>query len=157
MKNKMNDHLEQILDLPANIDYVQVEGHVNNHMEAITTSSELIAEEETDLTDDYEFSRKNIRDLIELTTGTLEELTELARQSQSPRTYEVLSDLAKTLTQSNKELLDIHAKIQQIKQKNISDNNFKKSKRGEGTVNQAIFVGSSADLLELLKTGEKKK
>ena len=53
--------------------------------------------EDKDVKDDYEFSRKTYKDLIHTGTRSMDVLAELARESEHPRAFEVLSQTIKNL------------------------------------------------------------
>ena len=72
--------------------------------------------ENTTVDDDYEYARKNLRTLIDNGKNVMEDLAYLAREGESPRTYEVLGQLIKTLAETNKDLLDIAKKKKDIQQ-----------------------------------------
>jgi len=72
----------------------------------------------------------------------LEDLLELANQSQHPRAYEVVGQLIKTLTDTNEKIVDIQAKAKDI----LSD----PKKAGPDKVTNNLFVGTNADLTKLL-------
>ena len=99
--------------------------------------------ENTTVDDDYEYARKNLRTLIDNGKNVMEDLAYLAREGESPRTYEVLGQLIKTLAETNKDLLDIAKKKKDIQQE----------KGGEQPthVTNALFVGSTAELQKLIK------
>lgn len=90
--------------------------------------------------DDYEYARNNLRDLIDQGKDTLQNLTFLANEGESPRAYEVVGQMIKTLTDTNKELLDLAKKAKEIN----GDTN-------PTNVTNALFVGSTAELQKLLK------
>ena len=96
---------------------------------------------------DYEFARGHMLSIIEKGSEALDDALNLAQQSQSARAYEVVSDLVKTLAQTNKDLLEL------MKQKKDLEVD---SAGGPKTVNNNLFVGSSAELLAMLKQQDKK-
>jgi len=93
--------------------------------------------------DDYEYARRNLYDVIEKGNNALEDIMDVAKQSESPRAYEVVTNLIKTMVDANKDLLTLAKtrkeleKYQEPEQKNITNNN--------------LFVGSSAELLKMIK------
>lgn len=89
---------------------------------------------------DFDYARGNIIVAIEKGQEALSDMLQVAQQSQSPRAFEVVSDLVKTLSQTNKDLLEL------IKQKKIIENSD-----GPKTVNNNLFVGSTTELLKLMK------
>jgi hypothetical protein len=89
---------------------------------------------------DFDYARGNIIVAIEKGQEALSDMLQVAQQSQSPRAFEVVSDLVKTLSQTNKDLLEL------IKQKKIIENSD-----GPKTINNNLFVGSTTELLKLMK------
>ena len=89
---------------------------------------------------DFDYARGNIIVAIEKGQEALSDMLQVAQQSQSPRAFEVVSDLVKTLSQTNKDLLEL------MKQKKIIENSD-----GPKTVNNNLFVGSTTELLKLMK------
>ena len=73
----------------------------------------------------------------------LEQMIDVARASEHPRAYEVVSTLMTTLVNANKDLLDLSKKKQELAPK--------ESFGGPQTVNNNLFVGSTADLQKALK------
>lgn len=99
--------------------------------------------------DDLDFARNNIRDLIDTGTLSLKELTTIAKSTEHPRAYEVLSTLLNTVVNLNKELIDIHKKKKDLfKEEPVAE------KQGTTNlkVNQAVFVGSTSDLAKIVKS-----
>lgn len=92
---------------------------------------------------DVEYVRKNMYDLIEKGTRSMDELLAIADQSQHPRSYEVLSGLIKNMSELNKDLLELHEK-----KKKLLDTDQEKTM--PNTVNNNLFVGSTSDLLKMI-------
>ncbi|NDH48940.1 MAG: terminase [Proteobacteria bacterium] len=91
-------------------------------------------------TTDYDYARGNLVNIIEKGSEALDGIMDVASMSQHPRSYEVVSTLIKTLSDANKDLLDLAKK--------------KKELEGDAspqTVNQNLYVGSSSELLKMLK------
>ena len=63
---------------------------------------------------------------------------------QHPRAYEVAANLVKTMVEANKELLDLQKKKKEIEKIEAKSN--------PQTVNNNLFVGSTAELLKALKS-----
>ena len=101
--------------------------------------------EKTEVDDDYEYARKNLRTLIDNGKDAMENLTFLAKEGESPRAYEVIGQLIKTLAETNKDLLDLAKKKKDIQQE-----------KGEQPthVTNALFVGSTAELQKLIKKNQ---
>ena len=94
-----------------------------------------------DVKDDYEFSRKTYKDLIYTGTRSMDVLAELARESEHPRAFEVLSQTIKNLGDVTKNLMDL--------QKSKKDLTVEDEKAKQVT-NNNVFVGSTTDLQRML-------
>ena len=89
---------------------------------------------------DFQYARENLYNLIERGQDGLEELLEIAKQSEHPRAFEVVGQMIDKLTTTNKELLNLHKT-----KKDIS------TEKGPTNVTNALYVGSTADLQKMLK------
>ncbi len=108
----------------------------------------VVVEEETDAERDFELARKNLQDLAKKGGNALDELILLAKNSEQPRAFEVVSTLIKALADTNKDLLDIRKKKIDIdKARGI----VKTDEGGRTITNNNLFVGSTADLQKFLK------
>jgi hypothetical protein len=107
-----------------------------------------VVEEETDAERDFEMARKNLQDLAKKGGNALDELILLAKNSEQPRAFEVVSTLIKALADTNKDLLDIRKKKIDIdKARGI----VKTDEGGKTITNNNLFVGSTAELQKFLK------
>jgi len=105
-----------------------------------------VVEETNDAEQDFELARKNLQELAKKGNKALDELIMLAKNSEHPRAYEVVATLIKTLADTNKDLLDTRKKKLDIdKARGASPNSDAK------TVNNNLFVGSTAELQKFLK------
>tara|TARA_Y100000004_G_scaffold49015_1_gene53979 strand:- start:360 stop:767 length:408 start_codon:yes stop_codon:yes gene_type:complete len=96
-----------------------------------------------DIKDDYEFSRATYKDLIRTGTSSLDVLAELARESEHPRAFEVLSKTIKDLGDTTEKLMKL--------QKDKDDlQNKKEDKVNREVTNNNVFVGSTTDLQRML-------
>jgi len=91
---------------------------------------------------DYEYARENFYNVIEKGTHALEEMLEVAKASEHPRAYEVVSTIMKTLVDANKDLVT-------MSDKKVKD--LKPEEQAQGTVNNNLFVGSTNELQKVLK------
>ena len=91
---------------------------------------------------DFQYARENLYNLIERGQDGLEELLEIAKQSQHPRAFEVVGQMIDKLANTNKELLNLHKTKKDIQAEKTS---------GPPTVTNALFVGSTSELQKLLK------
>ena len=96
-----------------------------------------------DITRDYEYTRGNLYSIIEKGQEAIDGILELAQESEMPRAYEVAGQLIKSVSDATDKLMDL--------QKKLKDVNAEDEKKGPTTVNNALFVGSTADLAKLIK------
>lgn len=99
--------------------------------------------EEDDIKADYNLSRRTFRDLINKGNQAMESLTDLAKESESPRAYEVLATMMRTVADTTKDLYDL--------QKKTKDLRGEDKKEATVTVEKAVFVGTTAELLQKMK------
>ena len=99
------------------------------------------SKEESEADIDYKYARENLYNIIEKGQESLNTLVDVAQQSQHPRAFEVVSQLVKTLSDTNKDLLELQRKIKVIN-KDITE--------GPKTVNNSLYVGNTADLQKFI-------
>lgn len=98
---------------------------------------------------DYEYARQNIYGVIETGANALDQLAQVAAQTQHPRAFEVLANLVKTMVEANKDLLNLRKtkiEIEKASGENMNDNSM-----GGNKVQNNLFVGSTAELQKFLK------
>ena len=95
-----------------------------------------------DIKDDYEFSRATYKDLIRTGTSSLDVLAELARESEHPRAFEVLSNTIKDLGDTTEKLMKL--------QKDKDDLQTKSKEESRKVTNNNVFVGSTTELQRFL-------
>ena len=96
-----------------------------------------------DVEKDYEYTRGNLYSIIEKGQEAINGILEVAQDSDMPRAYEVAGQLIKSVSDATDKLMDL--------QKKLKDVNAEEEKKGPTTVNNALFVGSTADLAKLIK------
>ena len=110
--------------------------------------SEVVPERnKDDVTKDYEYTRGNLYSIIEKGQEAINGILELAQESDQPRAYEVAGQLIKSVSDATDKLMDL--------QKKLKDVNAEEKDKGPSTVNNALFVGSTAELAKMLKSGLK--
>ena len=102
-----------------------------------------------DIEKDYEYTRGNLYSIIEKGQEAINGILELAQDSEMPRAYEVAGQLIKSVSDATDKLMDL--------QKKLKDVNEDAPQKGPNTVNNALFVGSTAELAKLLKNGAKQE
>ena len=101
---------------------------------------------EDDKDNDYEYTRETLYDLIEKGREGIEEMIEVARQSEHPRAYEVLATLIKDTAQTSEKLMDLHRKIQTIDQMMLPA-----PKQESSNTTNNLFIGSTTELQRMLR------
>lgn len=111
----------------------------NHNVEKVQINQSININEKED---DFQLARQTLRGLIAKNDDVLDELIHLAKNSETPRTYEVAGQLLKTQSEIAKELMGIH------KQKKDVDGDSAK------VTNQTnnVFVGSTSELMKLINT-----
>jgi len=132
---KKYDKLDETFDVEATeITKEKVDGKI----EQIKSSSE-------DIRKDYEYTRGNLYSIIEKGQEAIDGILELAQESEMPRAYEVAGQLIKNVADATDKLLTLQQKLKDVQEE--------KDTKGPTTVNNALFVGSTAELQKLLKKG----
>ena len=88
---------------------------------------------------DYEYARENLYDIINKSKIALEGIMKVATEGDSPRAYEVVTQMLKTMSEINKDLIDLE------KIKNEANKTTIKT-----TNNNSFFIGSTSDLQDLI-------
>jgi hypothetical protein len=104
----------------------------------------VTVEDSDPINSDADFARNNIRELVTQGNQAVDELMLIARDGQHPRAFEVLSGLMKNLADMNKDLLEIQKRKKDLVPKAESQNSL--------NIDKAVFVGSTAELVKMLKT-----
>jgi hypothetical protein len=102
-----------------------------------------------DLKTDYQYVRTNIYTITERSIEALNNLVQIADQSQHPRAYEVVATLVNSIASAQRDLINAHkekAKIEGNAKKNSPD-----------VVNNNLFVGNTAQLDEIIANMRKKE
>jgi len=99
--------------------------------------------EEKKIKDDYEYSRDTYYELLEKGRESLELMVEVARESEHPRAFEVLSNMMKNMADINDKLMDLNKKNKDI--------NKKDEPKQLGNTTNNLFVGTTTDLQRLIQ------
>ena len=117
------------------------------------TPSEVVTYEEPsdhDGDEDYRLVRNTLRNLIEKGNDALEDISTIARQNESARGFEVVANLIKTVGETSKDLYNLQKMKRDLKDPDPATDPRKKSSDSIN-VEQAVFVGSAAELLSAIK------
>ena len=95
---------------------------------------------------DYDYSRETYYDLIEKGKDALEHMIEVARESEHPRAFEVLSGMIKNISDVNDRLMDLNKKRKDLETKETV-------KQIENQQNN-FFLGSTTDIQKMLQEND---
>ena len=99
-----------------------------------------------DIDKDYEYTRGNLYSIIEKGQEAINGILELAQESEMPRAYEVAGQLIKSVSDATDKLMDLQKKVKEV--------NEEEKSKGPSTVNNALFVGSTAELAKMIKESD---
>ena len=99
---------------------------------------------------DYWLVRKNLKKLIKDGEDAIDGILNVSVQGDAPRAYEVAAQMIKTVADVNKDLIELHKKIKEIKREEITLNQ-------NNTTNQSIYVGSTSELQDLINRDRSRK
>jgi hypothetical protein len=139
MKKTVDDKLNDIFDVQGKI--------IEQSLPVVETPKNDVvatgAPNDDSIDADYEYARENLKSFIEQGKIAMENIIFLAKEGESPRAYEVVGQLIKTLSDTNKDLLDLGKKVKELKSK-------KDDTQQPQHVTNALFVGSTAELQKLI-------
>ena len=133
MKETLDGRIDEILEITSLVPTAELKPD---------PPSRIIPETGKDDDIDYNYASENYYNLIERNQDAVEEMLEIAKQSEHPRAFEVVGQLIKSGIDANKELMGLHKTKKEL--------SIEKSGPGVA-VNNAVFVGSTAELQKLLK------
>lgn len=133
---KIHDNLSEIFDVPS---ITKTETEIID-----SKTGEIVTKPEEKIELDYDKTRNNLHDLLSKGQEALLHALEVAKQSEHPRAFEVVGNLMKQLADVNQQLLDLHQQKQKLDAP-------AKSEAAKVTNNNAIFVGSTAELSKMIK------
>ena len=112
------------------------------HKPIVDVKPNTIQRIDNDVEADYEYTRSNLYDLIDQGKSAVNGILSVANESQHPRAYEVAATLIKNLGDVSDKLMNLHKMKKDL---------VGQKQETQITVDKAIFVGSTADLLKKVK------
>lgn len=113
-------------------------------MKAEETVKEIkLAKSDNQIKDDHEYTRGHLYNLIEKGQEAINDILDVAKQTNHPRAYEVAGNLIKNVADITDKLLDSQRKLKEISED--------KPSKSPNVVNNSLFVGSTAELQKMLK------
>ena len=138
--NKKFDSLNNTFDIEVSTEVVLAEIEKEETPTQITTK-------QTDIYQDYQYSRGTLNSLISKGQEAIDNILELAQETDSPRAYEVVGQLIKTVTDSAEKLMDVQKKLRDLEEEKSTTN----------VTNNALFVGTTSEVLNMIKAELKLK
>ena len=133
----VDKNLSEVFDVEPVVENVEViEGKIELAKDSENRISKINANS------DYDLVRQNLKDIIDQGKVAIEGILDVAGEGDSTRAYEVVSQLLKSTSEANKDLLDLHKKKKELEKEDGSPKNQ--------TTNNNLFVGSTKDLQRLL-------
>ena len=130
--SKLDDNMQDLLDLPEEV--------------AEVTAIKPKREQKEDVTQDYEYTRGQLCNLIDKGQEALNGILDVAASSDHPRAYEVAALMIKNVADTTDKLMKLQKETKEVKEEGPS--------KGPSTVNNTMFVGSTAELAKMLKKVE---
>lgn len=109
-----------------------------------------VFDREKDIKKDYEYTRGNLYSIIEKGQEAINGMLEVAQDSEGARSYEVVGQLIKSVSDATDKLIDLQKKMKDLEKEDEKSNNSPQN------VTNALFVGSTAELSKLLKNAKNK-
>ena len=139
MKTNLEKNMESIFNLPS--DTKPIAESIEETKEIVPLEKPIIVNDE--VMDDYYYARENLKEIISSAQQSIADLSTIASTSESPRAYEVLSTMMKTIVDANKDLLELQKSEKKLKEEDKKDN--------PQNVTNALYVGSTGDLMKIIK------
>ncbi len=137
-KKNIDEKLSDALDL------VEDNEIVHDGMSAGGSPIMIPTTEEDKLKRDYNLVRKNLKEIIDTGNTAIDGILTVATETESPRAYEVAAQMIKNVADVNKDLIEMHNKMKQIRKEDGGQ-------KANNITNNSLFVGSTQELQKLLK------
>jgi len=133
----VDKNLSEVFDVEPIVENIEV---VEGKIELAKDSENRISK--INANSDYDLVRQNLKDIIDQGKVAIEGILDVAGEGDSPRAYEVVSQLLKSTSEANKDLLDLHKKKKELDKEDSGPKNQ--------TTNNNLFVGSTKDLQKMI-------
>ena len=139
MKEFNNEHLGKFLEIDN--DMIETKQEILKKDEDLTNVVEL---RNDDIEKDYDLRRKTLHNLVGTGQDALAHMMLVAKESDHPRAFEVVGQLMKTTSDMVSDLTKLQIEMNKIESEKAG---------GPSKVvnNNSVFVGSTNELLEMLK------
>ncbi len=135
-KKTVNEKLAEELD-------IELRTEEPKEIEVVKPKDSSLTKEKSkeDADKDYRSVRCNLHSIISKGNEAIDGILEVAQEGDQPRAYEVAAQMIKTVADANKDLIDLHKKMKELKKEDITHKN---------TTNNSIYVGSTKELQDLM-------
>jgi len=151
-KKKVDERIGEALnildDTTIDVESEILECEIEETEIVIVPDSEKKNIKQIHLEKDYTDVRDSLKEIIDKGTVAIDGILTIADEGETPRAYEVVSQLIKTVSEANKDLIGLHKQMKEIKKEEVNLHQH-------NTTNQSIFVGSTKELQQLVKNNAK--
>ena len=145
-RTNMEQNLDKIFDIEGADALVEIINE--NAGEVLLPENKNEKTVDREVQEDYAYARNNLKSVIDSGEDALDSLIQIAKVSQHPRAFEVIGQLMKIIVESNKDLLDLKRQANDLNGESKED-----KKESKGNVTNALFVGSTKELQQMIKDG----
>lgn len=137
----IDDKLSEVFDIEPmkSTDIIDVDGSV---LPTVKSNEKVDS--------DYDAIRGNLYSILNQGQEALLHALEVAKQSEHPRAFEVVGNLMKNLSDINHQIIDLHTKRHKLE-----TGSREKTEETKNVTNNAIFVGSTAELSKMISQMKK--
>lgn len=138
--------LNEILDIDISTPAQKLP--TQNAVAVIATLPDVSLTTNNSVSQDASDARNNVRLMVAMGTQAIGELLALSRELKTPRTYEVFANMLKTMTELNKDLLEVHQQeATLVDPPEVTPVN----------IGAVVFTGSTAELAEAINQKRQEK
>lgn len=120
--------------------------NLNNFFNIEQTPDSAIQKNDGATGEDFAYAKQNLKNIIEQSKIALEGIMKVAMEGDSPRAYEVVTQMLKTMSEINKDFIDIDNIRKETEKQNVKTTNH-----------NSFFIGSTTDLQDLINPERSKK
>lgn len=106
----------------------------------------IVSNKEEDREKDYNYARSQLYNIVEKMQESIDGAMEVAANSEHPRAFEVVMNGAKNAAEVVEKLTDLHSKMEAMEKE--------KPQKQVSQVQNNMFVGSTAELMKMLKENQ---
>ena len=156
-QNWLDDFADEIVVTEDNKDK-----NADNTPAPVDPDLDELGRDKDDLEEDFKFARNAIKEIMKTSEKVLDHASDVAIETGHPRAIEVYSNMAKSMTDMAKTILD-NNKVKSSVKKDVAH----RTKSGiqqpsldpstGNTTNQTIFVGSTKEILDMIEAEEQSR